>query len=289
MMLEEASNELSFVIRGRSNGDASSPATHWEYDCRVLVYGRLETLGRPFTGRVELGSDIVRGLSKLAKDRRIELSTFRALVYDVLHIFYFLDYIDAATLSGKVSAGTATFSGGVQNLPGAIWLLFIEWLPGQLDGPTLSRVCGQCTRVVTQAAIAKYGRLPDNFILPPNRFKQRKSIENWDREDDLDEDEDYRKIGLALINQVKIATERLSAGRQLIPEVLNRLPPDGLPACMSRPIGPELDDDNDDYTERDLYAHLCEHLIEHRYLFKSAIIDLRSPYFIDKYANELNF
>ncbi|PZU67321.1 MAG: hypothetical protein DI540_12130 [Sphingobium sp.] len=261
----------------------------WEEDCGHFVLGRTGRLGRQILPRPVLGLDLILGLRRITRERRITHDTFKNLASDLTHLFLFLDWLEATSGSGQDPVSSISFDGAVEDLPGAIWGLFEAWLPKQIEGDVLSRVYSQCARVARSAAQEKFGELPGNFILAPNRFPQSKGSNNWDRTDDIDgEDDDYRIIGEALIASLKSATTRIAEGRYLLPDEASSPPKDGVPTAVEH-VGGGVNADTDESRERRVieYGHLWRELDSSHRFAKTAVLRVSPPAFFDRYPNRV--
>ena len=279
-------NQHDYIVRGRSKGGGARPPQAWEEDCSLFVLGRTKGIGPGVLPRPALGLDLISGLRRIARERRMTHGTISGIKCDITKLFLFLDWLEAGDGSNRDAISYITFNGAVEDLPGAIWGLFEAWLPKQIEGRQLARVYSQCARVARSAAQEKFGELPSNFILAPNRFSQTKTSSNWDRADDIEEDDDYRIIGKALIASLTNATSRIATGRHLLPDEAASPPKDGIPMAVQH-VGEAIEIESDDVREqrRIEFAYLWHYLELSQRFAKTAILQISPPAFIYRYPN----
>ena len=163
----------------------------------------------------------------------------------------------------------------------------MSWLETKNNEPLQARIYSQCKRVAEAAMHKKFGRLPPGFQIPPNPFSQRKGRNNWDRTDDIEDDE-YRRIGNALIQQLTTVSQRLARARHLLPQEALRPPREGLSDQFF--VEGDADSSNEDHaTAFFAYKPLWQHLIAHRRLPKTAAVQELEFWTFDRYPADVTY
>lgn len=270
-----------YIAKGRDQGKTGHGIAHWTRSLAYFVRPDLHISGsrQTFRPRQQLGHDIANALILIARERPLTEASFAALASDACQLFYFLDFAEDASKRGATSK-LIKFEGGVEDIPGGIWTLFTAWLETKFKKNRLSTTYSQCSRVCKAAARHKFGELPPHFFLPPNPYPQAKGADsgNWDKDDYLD-DTEYKQIGAALIERLKLASHRLSSARDLLPPVALTSPPDGLPDWPKEASAMERSPQAGASTLA--FQQIWDHLVQHRRLAQTAIVGIEEKAFFD--------
>lgn len=281
-----SSEIAAYIAQGRDKGKSGHGIAHWTKSLAFFARTELHISGlrQEFSPRPTLGHDIALGLIMIARETPMTEATFSALVGDACHIFHFLDYIEEASRSGATEK-PINFDGGIEHVPGMVWALFMTWLEARFKKNVLSRAYSQSARVCKAAARRKFGEIPPHFLLAPNPYPQIRGADsgNWDRDDDIDDDE-YKAIGAALIERLKLASQRIAGARSLLPIEAQSPPQDGIPQWSNEPPTTTSTDGVNALAFRQIWNHLEQT----GRIAQTAIVGIDEPAFFDVYPNHIS-
>lgn len=200
--MSSTDKHFSTSVSGSQSNGGARPPRHWTVDLASLATGRKARPNRPgFAARPTLGKNLIQAIKSIAATRRLSDGSIKLCVTQTIKLLQYLDRFENDNLNFKILNAT--------DIIGLPWAGFQQWLSVHGNPKTRGTIYWQCKRILEFAIYDQTGDFPSKYTFPSNPFNKAGLVLDWDRTDELNEQES-RRIASALVGQLTLTSSRLS-------------------------------------------------------------------------------